>query len=269
MAAFVENSIIVEASLPFVWRVANDVERWPQLFTEYESVEVLERDAVGVTFRLTTVPNESGERYSWVSRRESDIASNSVRARRISEDGPFDQMVLLWRYESLDFDRTIMTWRQDFVVSPEAPFSELDAVAFLNQGTREQMRSVAQGIEQLRREPINWDQGHKSPVFGDCLTMLITPPSRGSSTSASGLLRLDPGQGIPRHKHDFSEEHLLVTSGTATITLGEESFEVGEGAGVLVPRGVAHAVMATDETCHLALFMAPLAPRPDLGHEVL
>ena len=35
----------------------NDIERWPELFTEYASAEILERDGDTVRFRLTTHPD--------------------------------------------------------------------------------------------------------------------------------------------------------------------------------------------------------------------
>ena len=54
----------------------NDVERWPELFTEYASAEILERDGDTVRFRLTMHPDpeHGGQVWSWVSERTADPA---------------------------------------------------------------------------------------------------------------------------------------------------------------------------------------------------
>ncbi len=45
MAGHTENEITIAAPVDLVWDMTNDVERWPQLFSEYASAEILSREA--------------------------------------------------------------------------------------------------------------------------------------------------------------------------------------------------------------------------------
>ena len=78
----VDNSIVINADLDLVWDVTNDVERWPTLFTEYSTAEILEREGDSLRFRLTMHPDENGTAWSWVSERTTDRAGRRVKARR-------------------------------------------------------------------------------------------------------------------------------------------------------------------------------------------
>ena len=51
-----DNSTEIKAPLETVWERMNDVENWPNLFTEYASAEIIERNGDTITFRLTTFP---------------------------------------------------------------------------------------------------------------------------------------------------------------------------------------------------------------------
>ena len=67
----------------------NDLENWTNLFTEYASVEVLERDGNTVKFRLTTHPDPEydGQVWSWTSERTMDPDNYTTKSHRI-ETGP-------------------------------------------------------------------------------------------------------------------------------------------------------------------------------------
>lgn len=146
-----ENSIVIAAPLPLVWGVTNDVENWPDLFTEYRSVEVLERHGHTVRFRLTMHPDPDGTVWSWVSERTADPATRQVHAHRV-ETGPFEYMRLHWRYVSEPDGGTRMTWVQDFDLRPDAPIDNRGMEARLNAGTREQMAIIRDKIELLARQ---------------------------------------------------------------------------------------------------------------------
>ncbi len=51
---------------------------------------------------------------------------------------------------------------------------------------------------------------------------------------------------LPRHT-DSAEEVIVVASGVATVTVGEETTTAGEGAIALVPAGVPHDVQNAGE----------------------
>ena len=66
--------------------------------------------------------------------------------------------------------------------------------------------------------------------------------------SGSSVLEVDPGRRLPRHT-DSAEELVVVVSGTAALTVGDETSEVGPGGVALVPECVAHEVRnAGDDT---------------------
>ena len=83
MAARTDNAVEIAAPPDLAWDMANDVESWTTLFSEYSAVEILERQANTVRFRLTMHPDENGNAWSWVSERTADPVARTVRARRI------------------------------------------------------------------------------------------------------------------------------------------------------------------------------------------
>jgi aromatase len=147
MAAHTDNEVVINAPLDVVWDRMNDVESWPELFSEYASAEILEREGNTIKFRLTTHPDPEydGQVWSWVSERTVDPESHSVKAHRI-ETGPFDHMNIEWYFEPAD-DGTKMRWVQDFSMKPEAPADDEQAQEYINKNTREQMRVIKERLE--------------------------------------------------------------------------------------------------------------------------
>lgn len=143
-----DNRIFVDAPIDLVWNVTNNVRLWPELFTEYEQVEVIE-DGPPVVFRLTTRPDPDGRTWSWVSERTIDRSTLTARARR-RETGPFEYMNIRWDYRTHGAG-TVMRWRQDFAVKPEFPFSEEAMKDRLEATTAEQMVAVARSVETRSR----------------------------------------------------------------------------------------------------------------------
>jgi aromatase len=146
MAAHTDNSIDINAPLDVVWEVTNDVASWPNLFTEYASADILERDGNSVTFRLTMHPDENGKVWSWVSKRTVDPATHSVKAERV-ETGPFEYMNIQWFYEPTD-GGTRMRWVQDFHMKPTAPANDEQMEEYINVNTRKQMSIIKERVEQ-------------------------------------------------------------------------------------------------------------------------
>src|SRR4028118_1935080 len=77
-----DNSILIDADIDHVWAMTNDLRSWPDLFTEYASVEVLDSTDTYFRFRLTMHPDEQGRTWSWVSERTLDPAAREGRAPR-------------------------------------------------------------------------------------------------------------------------------------------------------------------------------------------
>lgn len=145
MAAHTENSVVVNAPLDLVWEMTNEVENWPNLFTEYARAEILERSDNTVTFRLTMHPDENGKVWSWVSQRTADPETRTVRAHRV-ETGPFEYMNIQWFYEPVE-GGTKMRWVQDFQMKPGAPVDDAWMERNINTNTPIQMGVIKEKIE--------------------------------------------------------------------------------------------------------------------------
>ena len=66
-------------------------------------------------------------------------------------------------------------------------------------------------------------------------------PRVGARASGSSILELDAGCLLPRHT-DSAEEIIVIASGVATVTVGDETATAQQGAIALVPAGVPHEV---------------------------
>ena len=145
MAGHTENTIHIDAPIKLVWDMTNDVESWPDLFTEYAKAEILERDGDTVTFRLTMHPDENGQVWSWVSERTMDPENYTTKSHRI-ETGPFEYMNIEWYFEPAE-GGTKMRWVQDFSMKESAPANDEQAEDYLNKNTAEQMNAIKERLE--------------------------------------------------------------------------------------------------------------------------
>ncbi|WFB06765.1 SRPBCC family protein [Streptomyces sp. LX-29] len=150
MSGHTDNEIVIKAPLDLVWDMTNDLESWPQLFSEYASVEIMKREGDTTTFRLTMHPDENGMVWSWVSERETDRTARTVWARRV-ETGPFAYMNIRWEYEETP-DGTLMRWTQDFEMKPDAPVDDPGMTDHINRNSKIQMGLIRDKVEQRARE---------------------------------------------------------------------------------------------------------------------
>jgi aromatase len=140
-----ERSIRIRAPFRLVWDMTNDVENWPNLFTEYASAEILEQRGDSVRFRLTMRPDEQGRVWSWVSERTPDLATRQVEAHRV-ETGPFEHMRIRWTYEE-DGDATTLTWVQDFAMRADAPLDDAGMAQHIERNSDIQLEVIRQKVE--------------------------------------------------------------------------------------------------------------------------
>ncbi|MCH5670861.1 cupin domain-containing protein [Streptomyces gilvus] len=266
MPGHTDNEIVVDAPLDFVWEITNDVRSWPDLFTEYSAVEVLESGPDTVTFRLTMHPDDDGNVWSWVSRRETDRASRTARSQRI-ETGFFEYMHLRWVYEPTEDGRTRMRWQQDFTMKPQAPIDDAAMQERLNRNTAVQMKAVKHALEARRCRVVGVDDVPANRRRGADLRTQLSPATVGTSCGFSGTVRLEPGEVITEHYHPYSEEFIHVVDGELRVDLGEERRTLGADQAVFVPRNARHRIVnESDAVVRVVFFLGPLAPRPDLGH---
>jgi aromatase len=148
MSAHTDNEIVIGAPLELVWEVANDVERWPELFAgEYAAAEVLERSADRVRFRLTTVPGPDGSTYRWVSERCLDRRRGAVSARRV-DPGPYRYVHIFHSFTEAE-GGTRLRWVQDFEARPDAPFTDEEMRRRIDAASRVNLRRHKEVIEAL------------------------------------------------------------------------------------------------------------------------
>lgn len=150
MSGHTENEITIPAPLDLVWDITNDVENWPQLFSEYASAEIVERDGDRVVFRLTMHPDENGQVWSWVSERTADRASRTVRAHRV-ETGPFQYMDIHWSYQDAP-EGVRMRWVQDFSMKPGAPLDDEAMTNRINENSKVQLELIRERIVKRHRD---------------------------------------------------------------------------------------------------------------------
>src|ERR687893_135565 len=66
-----------------------------------------------------------------------------------------------------------------------------------------------------------------------------------------------PGEEAPLHVHHREDEAFYILDGSATIHVGEQSFEVGPGDYVFAPRDIPHRYSIGDEGCRFLFICTP------------
>ena len=178
MAGHTDNEIVIAAPVDLTWELTNDLESWPRLFSEYASVEIMERMGDKVTFRLTMHPDENGTVWSWVSERVTDRASLTVNARRV-ETGPFDHMNIRWEYAEVP-GGTSMRWVQDFAMKPTAPIDDAGMTERINSNSVIQMERIRTQVEKRAAE------AGLSGTGGKSARRAAGPGAAGSGAAGSG-----------------------------------------------------------------------------------
>lgn len=266
MIGHTDNAIEIDAPSSFVWTQTNNLSDWPNLFSEYAEIEILEETENSATFRLTMHPDDQGRVWSWVSERRWDTEQGVVRARRI-EKGPFEFMNLTWTYRELGPDRTELRWVQDFEMRPDAPVDTAWMTDNINRNSAVQLKLIKDRVEQRRRLVVGFGDVPANRRRGGDLRTMIAPPNVGSSSGFCGAVRLAPGERVSEHYHPYSEEFLFVASGTLQVDLDGEAVTVPAEHALLVPRNVRHRLINIGDDEALAVFqLSPLAPAPQLGH---
>jgi aromatase len=199
-----------------------------------------------------------------------DHAAYTVRARRI-ETGPFEYMNLCWNYaaelEGAGPPRTRLRWRQDFTAKPTAPADDSGFEDYLNRNTTMQLTAIKERIEARHRHVRSLADVPANVRRGGEIRTILSPGTVGSGAGFLGALRLAPGEYINEHYHPYSEEFLFVTNGVATVTLDGLDHPVHADEGIWIPKNARHRVANERDTVMRAVFqLAPLAPRPELGH---
>lgn len=143
-----ENSVIVRAGIEEVFDLSNDIERWPELFTHYQSARILTREGNKITFELTTLPGTHSGSQRWRSSRIIDREKKKTWSEREDPKFPFEYIKMEWSYEEVE-EGTRMTWVQEFKMDPASGRTDDQGVEFMNTTIRREMQSVKEKIEAI------------------------------------------------------------------------------------------------------------------------
>ena len=80
----------------------------------------------------------------------------------------------------------------------------------------------------------------------------------------------EPGKRVPRHAHEDTEQLMAVVEGAVTMTIGDETRELGVGDVVCVNRGIEHELFSEGGvTFFEALAPVPLDHVPDRERDLV
>lgn len=111
-----EHTVTVDANADVVYAVLADVEGYAKLFPPTESVTMLEESDTYQIARL--VVDVSGQRQSWVSRRDLDSEHRTIAYRQLENAPMIEYMGGEWRALPLGQNRTQLVITHDFAARP-------------------------------------------------------------------------------------------------------------------------------------------------------
>jgi mannose-6-phosphate isomerase-like protein (cupin superfamily) len=85
---------------------------------------------------------------------------------------------------------------------------------------------------------------------------------RATAADTGGLMTIvevseSPGQEAPLHVHHREDEAFYILEGSATIHVGDESFEVGPGDYAFGPRDIPHRYSVGPDGCRMLFICTP------------
>jgi oxalate decarboxylase/phosphoglucose isomerase-like protein (cupin superfamily) len=107
---------------------------------------------------------------------------------------------------------------------------------------------------------------HERADWGS-LAWLVTPERSGVRAFCSCEVHVDAGAGHGSHVHPRQDEMIYVLAGEIEQTIEHQTFAVGPGESVLIPRGVRHASFNRGDTvARTVVVLAPAVEEPN-GYE--
>ena len=91
------------------------------------------------------------------------------------------------------------------------------------------------------------DQSPRNHRGGQVSHLLLAPGQFGSEHLAITWVEGQPGSEQPVHSHPTNEQVYVIVRGRGTMTVGDETEEVGPGTAILVPPNTGHAIRNTGE----------------------
>jgi putative monooxygenase len=102
---------------------------------------------------------------------------------------------------------------------------------------------------------------------GGSTRALLTPSSAGTTSGFLGHIELAPQEIITEHYHPFSDKYLYLIEGAVTVRVNGDEVSLEQDEALFVTRGQRHRIENRGNvSARLVFQIAPLAPRPELGH---
>jgi len=109
--------------------------------------------------------------------------------------------------------------------------------------------AMLERAQQQQQQPIMLDAGD-GRILHALGMQIVVKVSREASGGSVGIveMRMPPGEGPPMHIHRSEEEAIRVLEGRFRFWCGDRVWDGGEGATVLLPRGIPHTFQAIGDT---------------------
>lgn len=113
-----------------------------------------------------------------------------------------------------------------------------------------------QATQPLKPLVVRNDEGEARWWFESLAVIRATAEDTGGRMTIVEV-REPPGQEAPLHVHHREDEAFYILEGSATIQVGDESFEVGPGDYALGPRDIPHRYSIGPQGCRMLFICTP------------
>src|SRR3954469_18611604 len=115
---------------------------------------------------------------------------------------------------------------------------------------------LEQGEGELRTRRIHTDSS--APASSQFM-LKVSPKNNGSQHLVAGTEVLAPGATLPKHRHLIQDEILLIQSGTAHVSVGEQERDLHAGGLVFIPANtwISGKNIGTEPIALTFIFSAP------------
>ncbi|HET9142515.1 cupin domain-containing protein [Actinophytocola sp.] len=114
---------------------------------------------------------------------------------------------------------------------------------------------------------VNVSEAFPNRRRGGDIRVCLSPKTVGCTSGFGGFVELQPGEFVSEHYHPYSEEFLYVIEGQLEMTVDGTVITLAPGDSLWIPIGAKHRLVNNTSAPARGVFqLAPLAPRPELGH---
>jgi putative monooxygenase len=103
--------------------------------------------------------------------------------------------------------------------------------------------------------------------LGGDVRVLLSPKTVDATDGFLGTITIEPGDFVAEQYHPYSDKFCYLVRGAVTIRVDGEEIALAPNEALMIRRGQRHRFENHGtEQAFLVFGIAPLAPRPELGH---